>query len=311
MINISKWLSNRQRKYADGLALFDQHAPKEMRIKFLPFFSEATNPPQFDTHFTVLINKLNTIYRTSGEQVQITVSEQAVNVIEKAVEKKEKLKIALNQEEGKRVLFEIKNAEAKFFELQEQLEVLEADNEDKTDEIEELEAELESKNEELIELQDKFSRLNTGVKIVTYSALPEEMMSCYNRIRKITPLYATLFTEMSDDKLSPEEREPIAKQVSELYSERAALWDRLDAWAEGKHIKLDVQEKKTEDIQTDDIHKGIQIASRIERLKENIRRTELAITGHAKNGKENLRIKAEQRLLDYQRELNGLEKMSK
>ncbi len=309
MKEIVIWLSNRQRKYADGLELLKKHASDDLKKKHLSFFSEVSNPPQFDTHFTVLINKLNTVLRTAGHQVQVTTAEQAVNVIKTSVETSQKIQHALNKEEGKRVLSKIKQAESELFELQDRIAELEPDNDDKSDEIAELEAYWASKNEELIDLQNNLSNLQTGVKIVTYSSLPEDMKYLYNRIREITPLYAALFTEMSDEKLTPEEREPIAKQVNDLYNERAALWDRLDAWAEGKQVQLDVQETKTEDLQADDVHKGIQIANRIERLKENIRRTEMAITGHAKSGKENLKVKAEQRLADYKKELSELEKM--
>lgn len=309
MKEIAIWLSNRQRKYADGLDLFKKHASEDLKKKHLSFFSEVSNPPQFDTHFSVLINKLNTVLRTSGQRVQVSTSEAAAMIIKTAVNKTEQLKESLNKAEGERVLSDIKKAEQELFELQDRIEELEDDNDDKSGEIEELEAELGSKNEELLELQDRLSQLRTGVKIVTYSALPDEMKFIYNRIREITPLYASLFTEMSDEKLTPEEREPIAQQVNSLYLERAELWNKLDTWAEGRHIQLDVQEQKTEDLQTDDVHKGMQIANRIERLKENIRRTEVAIRGHIKNGKENLKIKAEQRLEDYKKELSELEKM--
>ncbi len=309
MKDIAIWLSDRQRKYADGLDLFKKYASDDLKKKHLSFFSEVSNPPQFDTHFSVLINKLTTVLRISGQRVQVSTSEAAAMIIKTAVNKTEQLKELLNKAEGERVLSDIKKAEQELFELQDRIEELENDNDDKSDEIEELEAELESKNEELLELQDRLSSLRTGVKIVTYSALPDEMKFIYNRIRDITPLYATLFTEMSDEKLTPEERDPIAQQVNSLYLERAELWNKLDAWAEGRHIQLDVQEQKTEDLQTDDVHKGMQIANRIERLKENIRRTEVAISGHIKNGKENLKIKAEQRLEDYKKELSELEKM--
>ena len=310
MRDVAIWLSNRQRKYADGLELFKKNAPEEMKKKHLSFFSEVSSPPQFDTHFTVLINKLSTILRTSGQKVQVTASEQALNVIKTAVETSKKIDVALNQAKSEHVLSEIKKTEAKMFELQDRIKELEDDNDDKSDVIEELEAELESNNEVLIELQDQL-RLHAGIQIVTYSALPDDMKFIYNRIREITPLYATLFTEMSNEKLTPEERAPIAEQVNDLYTDRAKLWDKLDAWAEGKQVKLDVQEQKTEELQADDVQKGMQIANRIERLKENIRRTEMAITGHVKNGKENLKVKAEQRLEDYRMELDELMKMNK
>ena len=51
----------------------------------------------------------------------------------------------------------------------------------------------------------------------------------------------------------------------------------------------------------------MQIANRIERLKENIRRTEVSIQTHDKNGKLNLKHKAEKRLEEYKHELAELE----
>lgn len=311
MKELALWLCDRQRKYADGLELFKKYAPEEMKKKHLTFFSQVSNPPQFDTHFTVLINKLNTVLRSAGQKVQTTVVEETSQIVKSAVAKAENMKEVLNKAEGDKVLSEIKTAESELFKLQDRIDELENDNEDKSDEIAELESELESKLEELQDLQDRFSVLRAGVKIVTYSALPDDIKVIYDRIRAITPLYASLFTEMGNEKLSPEEREPIAAQVNELWNERAKLWDMMDAWAEGKQVKLDISLPKTSELPTNDVNKGVQIANRIERLKENIRRTEMSIEGHSKAGKENLKVKAEQRLKDYKLELDELVKLTK
>lgn len=72
---------------------------------------------------------------------------------------------------------------------------------------------------------------------------------------------------------------------------------------------MKLQEKRTEELPTDQVLKGMQIANRIERLKENIRRTEVSISNHDKNGKKNLKQKAEQRLEVYRKELAELEGM--
>ena len=95
--------------------------------------------------------------------------------------------------------------------------------------------------------------------------------------------------------------------MRDLWIERAGLWDQIDAWAEGKHVALKLQEKRTEELPTDQVLKGMQIANRIERLKENIRRTEVSIQTHDKNGKLNLKHKAEKRLEEYKHELAELE----
>ena len=52
MITLQNWLADRKRKYADGLALFQALAPEEMRKKYIAFFSEVKEVPQFDSHFT-------------------------------------------------------------------------------------------------------------------------------------------------------------------------------------------------------------------------------------------------------------------
>lgn len=66
MITLQNWLADRKRKYADGLALFQALAPEEMRKKYIAFFSEVKEVPQFDSHFTVLVNKLTTVARLSS-----------------------------------------------------------------------------------------------------------------------------------------------------------------------------------------------------------------------------------------------------
>ncbi|MDD2953872.1 MAG: hypothetical protein PHC95_12040 [Parabacteroides sp.] len=303
------WLADRQRTYADGLALFRAHAPEEMKRKYLTYFNEVDTVPQFDSHFTVLINKLTTVARLAGAQPQMTKSEMAAKTIATAVEIAKAVDKASDKVKGDKVLKEILIKESELFALRDRISGLENDNEDKDDEIEELEAELQSTHEELQELQNQFSLLRPGAKIVTYSSLPENIQMMFDRIRKITPLYASMFTEMQNESLTPEQRDPIAKQVHELWLERAGLWDQIDAWAEGKQVKLQVDEKRTEELPADQLLKGMQIANRIERLKENIRRTETSIQAHEKNGKLNLKQKAETRLSEYQKELAELENM--
>lgn len=87
---------------------------------------------------------------------------------------------------------------------------------------------------------------------------------------------------MQNEALTPEQRKPIADQVHELWTRRAKLWDQIDAWAEGKQIQLKTEVQKTEELPADQLLKGMQIANRIERLRENIRRTETSIAQHEK-----------------------------
>lgn len=307
MDRLHSWLSNRQRKYADGLALFRELAPEEMKKKFLAYFSEVQDVPQFDNHYTVLVNKLTTVVRMAGAKPLVMKSESVTKTLVSAVNIAKAVDKAADKIQGDKVLKDILVKESELFALRDRIMELESDNDDKTEEIEALEEELESTHEELQDLQDKLAVLRPGAKIVTYSSLPENIQMLFDRIRKITPLYASIFTEMQNESLTPEEREPIATQVHDLWTERAGLWNQIDAWAEGKHVKLQVQEKRTEELPADPILKGMQIANRIERLKENIRRTEVSIQAHEKNGKLNLKQKAEKRLEEYKQELAGLE----
>lgn len=298
MITLQYWLADRKRKYADGLALFQALAPEEMRKKYIAFFSEVKEVPQFDSHFTVLVNKLTTVARLSSAQPQITISERGSILLKTA-----------DQLKGDKVLKEILVKESELFKLQDKITELEEDNDDKSGEIDQLQAELEEAQEELQELQDQFALLRPGAKIATYSSLPDNIRTIFDEVRQITPLYAALFTEMQNEALTPEQRKPIADQVHELWSRRAKLWDQIDAWAEGKQIQLKTEVQKTEELPADQLLKGMQIANRIERLRENIRRTETSIAQHEKNGKLNLRQKAEQRLAYYKRELAELDNL--
>lgn len=309
MITLQNWLADRKRKYADGLALFQALAPEEMRKKYIAFFSEVKEVPQFDSHFTVLVNKLTTVARLSSAQPQITTSERGSMLLRTAVAATKAIEKTANQLKGDKVLKEILVKESELFKLQDKITELEEDNDDKSGEIDQLQAELEEAQEELQELQDQFALLRPGAKIATYSSLPDNIRTIFDEVRQITPLYAALFTEMQNEALTAEQRKPIADQVHELWSRRAKLWDQIDAWAEGKQIQLKTEVQKTEELPADQLLKGMQIANRIERLRENIRRTETSIAQHEKNGKLNLRQKAEQRLADYKRELAELDNL--
>lgn len=246
MITLQNWLADRKRKYADGLALFQALAPEEMRKKYIAFFSEVKEVPQFDSHFTVLVNKLTTVARLSSAQPQITISERGSILLKTAVAATKAIEKTANQQKGDKVLKEILVKESELFKLQDKITELEEDNDDKSGEIDQLQAELEEAQEELQELQDQFALLRPGAKIATYSSLPDNIRTIFDEVRQITPLYAALFTEMQNEALTPEQRKPIADQVHELWSRRAKLWDQIDAWAEGKQIQLKTEVQKTE-----------------------------------------------------------------
>lgn len=310
-ITVQTWLADRQRKYADGLVLFKEHASEEMKRKFLAYFSEVSNVPQFDSHMTVLINKLTTIMRTGTCITQQTPVESFAGIVKTAVCATVAIDKAADELKAVSVISEIQAKEVELLALQDRITELEDDNDDKTDEIEELQYDLEAKEEEIEELHNNLLRLRPGVKIVTYSNLPDGIRQMYDRIRDITPLYASLFTEMQAESLTAEEREPIARQVNELYMKRDELWKNIDDWAEGKKIELHIEQTKLEELPDNTMLKGMQAANRIERLKENIRRTEKSILNHEAKGKLNLKQNAQDKLNTYKQELAELEKIGK
>ena len=170
-------------------------SPEEMRKKYIAFFSEVKEVPQFDSHFTVLVNKLTTVARLSSAQPQITISERGSILLKTAVAATKAIEKTADQQKGDKVLKEILVKESELFKLQDKITELEEDNDDKSGEIDQLQAELEEAQEELQELQDQFALLRPGAKIATYSSLPDNIRTIFDEVRQITPLYAALFTE--------------------------------------------------------------------------------------------------------------------
>ncbi|MFT0313741.1 hypothetical protein ACMSFX_04065 [Bacteroides thetaiotaomicron] len=57
---LNQWLGDRQRKYVDGLVLFNALAKEAMKKKFAAYLAAAPEDPHiFDPHFTQLVNCLS------------------------------------------------------------------------------------------------------------------------------------------------------------------------------------------------------------------------------------------------------------
>ena len=106
-ITLQNWLANRQRRYADGVALFRSLAPEEMKSKYLSFFSEVSDAPQFDNHYTVLVNKLTSITRMAGARPQMMAVEVAAKTMVTAVAVAKAADAKANEVLGDKVLKEI------------------------------------------------------------------------------------------------------------------------------------------------------------------------------------------------------------
>ncbi|MCD7851880.1 MAG: hypothetical protein LUH63_20460 [Parabacteroides sp.] len=104
MDKLYSWLSDRKRKYADGLSLFRELAPEEMKKKYLTYFSEVQDAPQFDSHYTVLVNKLSSVARMAGAKPQRMKSETVTKALISAVNVAKAVDKAVGKVEGDKVL---------------------------------------------------------------------------------------------------------------------------------------------------------------------------------------------------------------
>lgn len=278
------WLNDRQRSYADGLAIFINLATDQQKKRFLPFLSEVTDVPEFDSHFTVLKNKLQMIASLCGVQ-QIVVDSKAPEPLIKIPEMKKETV------EDTMMIPDIILLQKDLEELKERLDNNDDNASDMLSHIVDIENRIEEEKE-------KYS----GTKIITYEELSPNLKTAFDRVRTITPEYASLFTEMQNESLTSEERLSIAQRAYDLWKERQNLWNLIDGKSD---VKEEVSEV-TENVDTPDLIKGVQYANRIERLKENIRRTEVSIEHHEQAGKKNLKFAAEERLKRYKQELKDL-----
>jgi hypothetical protein len=247
MIDLKGWLDDRRRSYAVGLSFFKALASEEERKRMLPFFLEASTPPPFDAHFTVLVNQLRKIAKSRGNLLTLPAPHSQADPADPTV-------LAMIPERREQPAY-------------------------------------------------------TGLRIVRYTDLPADQRKDYDEIRRITPLYASLFAEMQDRSIADDRRAEIAAQVVELYDRKRALWARMDQWAERGGVKLELDERAPQ--AEDPMVEGMRIACRMERLKENIRRNKQSIERHERNGKLNYLEKSRQRLGDYERELEELERQAK
>ena len=300
-MTIKQWLADRRRKYADGLALFNALATDVVKKQFGTFLNEVNEAEQYDPHYSVLVNKLTIIGRNNTMPVQLGKTEVAVRAAMSAAK-------VVEEKLAEKTIKEILVKESVLFDLQDRITALEDDSEEHADELSSLSSQLGDAMYDLEELQAKYDAVRKGVKVVTYSSLPKAQRDMYDEIRQLVPLYASYFAEMGNEKLTEEERLPIAQEVERIDKRRSELWDDLDEWAESSGVKLamEVAELKT-DAPVSDVQKGIEMAKRIERLQENIRRTKASIEKHKDSGKLNLQRTAENRLAAYEKELKSLE----
>jgi hypothetical protein len=159
----------------------------------------------------------------------------------------------------------------------------------------------------LIQTTSNKPEKSTGLKIIKSNSineadLPEELKAVFARAKELTPLMASLHSELSNENLPAEKAAELTSELIRLDDERAACWEKLDAWAEGREEIL--LEDDPEDLPVDPVKRGVELISRINRLKENIARTKKAIDS---TDRENIKARNELKLKAYEQELFDLQ----
>lgn len=298
---LSHWLGNRQRIYADGLSLFNLLAKPAMKEKFAAYLSQASESPHiFDPHFTQLVNCLSRIEREAKEAPALYPAAHQEVIVTKTLSEPERKKEIDTRNETIAVLQE------EITDLTERIDDLEGDANSNADELATLQEQFDEKMVELTTLRDEVDALHTpGVKIVTEESLTPALRKAYARIKEITPLYASLHNDVANPDIPVEERQALAEELCKLDDERRKLWKLIDNWAEGKG---DNQLKEPRPAYSDNlVVRGIEIARQIKRLKSNITNSRIAAEKAEKDGRKVVQENALARITAYETELKELE----
>lgn len=298
---LTHWLGNRQRTYADGLSLFDLMAKPAMKEKFAAYLSQAPESPHiFDPHFTQLVNCLSRIEREAKEAPALyPAAQEEVIVAKKLSEPERKKEIDCRNET-------IAALQEEVTELTERIDALEGDANSNADELATLQEQFDEKMVELTTLRSEVDALHTpGIKIVTEDSLTPALRKAYDRIREITPLYASLQNDITNQDIPDEERQALAEELCKLDDERRKLWKLINNWAEGKG---EIQLTEPRPAYSDNlVVRGIEIARQIKRLKSNITNSRIAAERAEKDGRKVVQENALARIAAYEKELKELE----
>jgi len=284
--NIQEWLADPKRKYADGLAIFKTAAAPEIKKKYGEYFSAVEGEPeQFDMHFGMLINKVSDIENKMrinpdafkdltllvapvDNSKEIAAKEAEISTLKATIETLQSKEIESTEIEDNATVISLTEAEEKLMALETELETL---------------------------------KEKRGISIVQYDNLPEDIKKLYDRVKAITPLMASLHADISVEEIHPNTRKSLAKKLCDLDDERRLAWDAIDVWSEGKTVEPTLEANSFSD---DVLAKGMQIARRMERLKENINRAKES-AGNA--DRETIKESALKRIEKYEKELAELQ----
>ena len=299
---LNQWLANRERSYAGGLAIFNELARSIHKENYGAYFAQVDSPHIFDPHFTQLVNVLTKIsMQISNEpglypEAETEVMEKAENVVLDETKLADEIKV--RQEK-------IQEHEIEIDELNEKISSLEDDQEDHTIEMEELRDQLSQHEQILEDLQKEVDELSRpGVKVVTEAEMPKSIKKAYDRIKEIAPLYASLHNDIANESISEEERKKYADELCKLDDERRKLWQKIDAWSEGKEVSLDADKPVYSD---NAMVRGMQLLRSRKRLKENIANSQKSAKKAQEDGKQTVYENAMKRIAQYEADLKEVE----
>lgn len=296
-----QWLGDRQRKFADGAALFDALAKPVHKEKYAAYFTAAPKVPHiFDPHFTQLVNCLTKIEREIREAPALYPAAAEPIIEVKPIEENTR-QVELETREKS-----ISEHELKIEECNERISELESGNEDNADEIASLQEQIDTHREELKTLREEVDALNTpGVKVVTEASMPTVIKKAYARIKEIAPLYASLHNDIANPGAPDEQRKDWAEALCKLDDERRRLWKAIDDWSEGKGtLQLDAERPVYSD---NPIVQGFELARAVKRLKQNINNSRIAGEKALKDGRQVVYDNAMKRIAGYEKELAEIE----
>lgn len=303
---INTWLANPSGRYSDGIAIFEQLAPEEIKKRYLIFFKEVESPKQHDQHFSILINKVAAI----AQKVRSNPAAfENIQLVLKKTTSPDAATLALIEEKNA-LISDLKSQLANIKIVN--LDII-SENEDLSGAVETLESDLEDADSNADELQEEINVLESeierlkalrGIQIVAFKDLPEDLRVMFDRNREITPIMANLHAQMSVEGLNGNTRKSIVKKLTTLDDERRANWDAINDWAEGKTLADSEVHIEVPEYSADPLVAGVQIARRIERLKENISRS---IVSLETSDKETIKENAQKRIEAYEAELAELE----
>ena len=283
---IQEWLAAPNRKYAEGLAIFKIAAAPEIKKKYGEYFSAVDGEPdQFDMHFGMLINKVSDIENKMrinpdafkdltllvapvDNSKEIAAKEAEISTLKATIETLQSKEIESTEIEDNATVISLTEAEEKLLALETELETL---------------------------------KEKRGISIVQYDNLPEDIKKLYDRVKAITPLMASLHADISVEEIHPNTRKSLAKKLCDLDDERRLAWDAIDVWSEGKTVEPTLEANSFSD---DVLVKGMQIARRMERLKENINRSK---DSAEKADRQTIKASALARIEKYEKELAELQ----